>query len=367
MLFFSYAQNLEDVILWRALKHVDNGFYIDVGAHDPDAFSVTKAFHEHGWHGINIEPVGQWYEKLEAARPNDINLAVAAGSERGEITFYEIPDTGLSTFDSKTAERHWKTLNCEIIERKIQVRTLTDICYEYHAAPIHLLKIDVEGAEQSVLDGLDQEQIRPWIIVIEATLPGSQTEIFYHWEPLVVNASYEFAYFDGVNRYYVAAEEAELKSAFYAPPNIFVAFIRERERDALVRAEEALSRSNQLETELGQISLQRDRLEAALNAAHAQIEQLEADLQNAKKGITKLEDEWDAAKEKIDDLNSHAHHWWTVADKLEQQLMVIYVSKSWRITHPLRVAMNGFKRVKVTIALIPHGMKQAVKAIVKAL
>ena len=33
--FVSYAQNFEDVILWRTLKHIYEGFYIDVGAQDP--------------------------------------------------------------------------------------------------------------------------------------------------------------------------------------------------------------------------------------------------------------------------------------------------------------------------------------------
>jgi hypothetical protein len=32
MPFISYAQNYEDVILWRALRHVEKGFYVDVGA-----------------------------------------------------------------------------------------------------------------------------------------------------------------------------------------------------------------------------------------------------------------------------------------------------------------------------------------------
>ena len=35
MRFISYAQNNEDVLLWRALGHVRDGFYIDVGANDP--------------------------------------------------------------------------------------------------------------------------------------------------------------------------------------------------------------------------------------------------------------------------------------------------------------------------------------------
>ena len=54
MTFVSYAQNFEDVMLHRALNHVVRGFYIDVGAADPEALSVTKAFYDNGWHGINV-------------------------------------------------------------------------------------------------------------------------------------------------------------------------------------------------------------------------------------------------------------------------------------------------------------------------
>ena len=53
MRFISYAQNYEDVMLWRALQHIENGFYIDVGAAWPDVDSVTKAFYDKGWRGIN--------------------------------------------------------------------------------------------------------------------------------------------------------------------------------------------------------------------------------------------------------------------------------------------------------------------------
>ena len=65
----SYAQTHEDVLLWRALHNVQHGFYIDVGAHDPTALSVTRAFYEHGWHGINVEPDPQYAEKLRKERP----------------------------------------------------------------------------------------------------------------------------------------------------------------------------------------------------------------------------------------------------------------------------------------------------------
>ena len=57
MTFVSYAQNFEDVLLWRALGHIKNGVYIDVGANSHVEQSVTKVFYDAGWSGINIEPL----------------------------------------------------------------------------------------------------------------------------------------------------------------------------------------------------------------------------------------------------------------------------------------------------------------------
>ena len=55
-MIISYAQNFEDVLLWRALKQVRNGFYIDIGAQHPEHDSVSKLFYDHGWRGVHVEP-----------------------------------------------------------------------------------------------------------------------------------------------------------------------------------------------------------------------------------------------------------------------------------------------------------------------
>jgi hypothetical protein len=97
MPFISYAQNYEDVILWRALRDVEKGFYVDVGAADPQEWSVTRAFYDRGWSGINIEPLDEYFDKLTQARPRDINLRVALGRAAGRRTLHTIAGTGLST------------------------------------------------------------------------------------------------------------------------------------------------------------------------------------------------------------------------------------------------------------------------------
>ena len=94
MTFISYAQNLEDVMLYRALKDVHKGFYIDVGAQDPVFDSVTNAFYERGWRGINIEPLQQWFDRLTAYRPDDINLQLAASSRTAVFASSRSPIPG---------------------------------------------------------------------------------------------------------------------------------------------------------------------------------------------------------------------------------------------------------------------------------
>src|SRR4051812_47472096 len=106
MAFISYAQNYEDVMLWRALRDVEQGFYVDVGAADPDIESVTRAFYERGWSGINVEPFDELFAKLVQARPRDANLKVAVGPEEGVRTLHAFSGTGLSTFDPQISAQH---------------------------------------------------------------------------------------------------------------------------------------------------------------------------------------------------------------------------------------------------------------------
>ncbi len=75
MTFISYAQNYEDVMLWRALKDVSNGFWIDIGAAHPREYSVTRAFSERGWCGVNVEPEPGYAAELRAERPRDVNYS----------------------------------------------------------------------------------------------------------------------------------------------------------------------------------------------------------------------------------------------------------------------------------------------------
>jgi len=222
MTFVSYAQNYEDVILWRALNKIEKGFYVDIGAWDPVHDSVTKAFYDRGWRGINIEPVRHWYDKLVLERPEDINLNIAISDNASNLHMHHVVGTGLSTFDRVLAEKYREEMGFQIQDIIVPAFRLDTILEAHSATDIHFLKVDVEGSEKQVFSSINLKQTRPWIILTEITNLGT-------WEPLLIARDYSFVYFDGLNRFYLANERSELRVAFGTPPNVFDSFVRFRE------------------------------------------------------------------------------------------------------------------------------------------
>jgi len=391
MTFISYAQNCEDVLLWRALGHVKNGFYIDVGANDPVEHSVTKAFYDAGWRGISIEPLPSFHAAFLEQRPRDVNLAIAAGAENGELTLYDVPAVrGWASPEQSVAELH-RSEGHEVAEITVPVRTLAAVCEEHVAGDIHFLKIDVEGFEGEVLRGMDFKRWRPWMLVIEATLPNSRATNHGAWEHMVVGQGYRYAWFDGLNRYYVAEEHADLLAHLDIQPNVFDDYIphhldqawrqidglkaeatqgweraRDMERQAIEQrghTERAVARGAELEREaLNQRALHekaarraeeiaQERALAqqradALAQQHAELEQhaalLRQHLRESEQQVRQVELHAQQVELQVQTLSAQLHEASAWGSDMEQRLLATLSSTSWRITAPLRfIARRG--------------------------
>lgn len=223
--FISHAQNAEDVVLMRGLREVGQGTYVDVGAADPEQDNVTCAFHARGWHGLNIEPDIGAFRRLVRARPRDRNLNVGIGNTRTSMTYHHFPDTGYSTFcDTRAAQLIEAGREHE--PRRVQVITLDEAIRDAGLDRIHFLKIDVEGFERQVLEGIDLTRTRPWIIVIEATRPGTNDLADEAWRDLLTQRGYRRCLFDGINLFFCAEEHPEVAARISFPANILDDFVR---------------------------------------------------------------------------------------------------------------------------------------------
>lgn len=199
MILTSYADNFEDALLWRALGHVQDGFYIDAGAADPERGSLTCALYGQGWRGINIEPAHGLLRRLRVARPADTCLGVALAAAPGQAPFYEVPGSGASTLDAARAAA-LRAAGQPVLQRDVDLSTLDAVCAEHAPDAIHLLHLDTGGGEAELLAGLDLQRWRPWVIVLKRADTAAL--------PALLAARYQLAQADGVNHFYVADERA---------------------------------------------------------------------------------------------------------------------------------------------------------------
>ena len=206
--FISYSPDLEDFILFYLFYDTPRGFYIDVGAHDPNLYSVTKAFYQRKWKGINIDPLPNKYLLFQKFRTRDINLQLGAGNKEGNTTLKLKNDQSSIIFDKN--ENNSQYIN-------ISIKTLSNICKMYVPKNIKIdfCKIDVERAEKLVLLGYDFQNYRPKIFCIESLFNNqTNTSEYEDWENILLNNDYKLGFKYRRNKFYYDKRIIGLKDKF---------------------------------------------------------------------------------------------------------------------------------------------------------
>jgi FkbM family methyltransferase len=223
----SYAQRYEDLHLMRCFSAQATGFYIDIGAGHPVYDNVSFGFYLGGWHGIMVEP-NSWLAQLSAAvRPRDVCVQALVGATEGVATYYLIEHFhGLSTTVESNARAAQQEYGKAAQALPVEMTTLAALCAQHAPSAIDFLKIDVEGAEKEVLSGNDWTRFRPKVVVAEALAPLTLRPAWDDWEPALLEQGYRFAFFDSLNRYYVAEERADLAARLADEPAAFDNVVR---------------------------------------------------------------------------------------------------------------------------------------------
>ncbi len=173
----SWAQGGEDLALLHAFSGQQEGRYIDVGAHHPSRFSVTRHLYQMGWSGVNVDANQDLIDEFNKFRHRDVNLCFAVGPEnKYEFTVFE--ESAISTLDTQWRDKFLSERNK--IQKVVEVagRKLREILDEFEPKKqLDLLTIDAEGSDLQVLQSIDFHTLEknrfPKWLLLETTPPVS--------------------------------------------------------------------------------------------------------------------------------------------------------------------------------------------------
>ena len=165
----AYAQEGEDLILYRIFEQTPPGFYVDIGAHHPRRFSSTYLFYQRGWRGINIDAMPGSMDLFRRIRPRDINLESAISEDGLPKTLLIFSDLALNTFDAERAQEYIAGGYHIVARREVATQTLRDVLRQWlpPGRAIDFMTVDVEGFELQILRSNNWQLFRPTYLLVE--------------------------------------------------------------------------------------------------------------------------------------------------------------------------------------------------------
>ena len=151
------------------------GFYMDIGAYHPFRQSNTAYFWLMGWNGVNVDASPRSIRIFKKIRKTDRNVwsaivdAQTAAREK-TISLYFNPnvDFDLSATcapDEVARRKDWQTEKVEV-----PCDSLANIVNKYapsNNADFHFMNIDIEGFDESALQGMNGWKSKPQVLCVE--------------------------------------------------------------------------------------------------------------------------------------------------------------------------------------------------------
>jgi FkbM family methyltransferase len=144
--------------------HARSGYFVEVGANDPEKWSQTFHLEQLGWSGIVVEPQPQLAAALGDRRRAKVCAVACSSPENAGRTMTLHLAGSHSSFDPMLKVATVRPTGTV----EVPLTTLDRILSENGApTPLDFLAIDVEGHEIEVLQGLDFSRWRPRLILVE--------------------------------------------------------------------------------------------------------------------------------------------------------------------------------------------------------
>ena len=204
-----YSQFREEVIIRYYFRDRRGGFFLDVGAAEPDQETTTHYLaKELGWKGIAIDARAELAPQYAKHRPNTKFFAYFVSDRSdAEETLYH--GANVSSANKDSVKSFVKDPNWEPIPVKVTTITLNDLLAREKVEKIDFLSMDIETYEPQALAGFDIDRYRPDLVCIEAA-PQTQSRILEYFAKHGYRRIDAYLKHDWVNWYFepVAAAKA---------------------------------------------------------------------------------------------------------------------------------------------------------------
>lgn len=168
-----------DLSRWILSQFPDRypGYAADIGASDGVSINSTWLLEkDHDWTVLCVEPNPMFHPAISSIRK--IVEPCACGSKSGQGTLHVNDDnpeaySALQVADHplvrKNAGRRWHDV-------EVPIATLDQLLAHHRFLRLDALCIDVEGAEQDVMNGLDWKRWHPTVVVLESWDHGAHDQ-----------------------------------------------------------------------------------------------------------------------------------------------------------------------------------------------
>ena len=196
-----YGEFGEDVLINRIFKNVEFGKYVDVGCYHPFKGSLTAQLYKKGWSGINIDVSKSSIDLFNLARKKDINLNIAVSNFNGKTRYFEnSPINQQNSLIKKNDSQKMIKINC---------KNLNLILKENKFKKFDYLNVDVEGAEDKVIKGINLKKYSPTLITIENNDLHIQDYIKSEVYKILIKNDYTFIGKIGVTNLFLINQSAK--------------------------------------------------------------------------------------------------------------------------------------------------------------
>lgn len=167
----SYSQAGEDLALEYLVGH-RVGRYLDIGAHHPSRFSVTRRLYDSGWSGVNVDANPRLIRAFHRDRPRDVSLAAFVGvpDSNQSRPLYVFEEHAISTGDPVWRDKFLQEGNRLEQTIEVPVVSLAELMSKHfsNGAPT-VLNVDCEGADEEVLRSGEWSTWRPRVVAVETS------------------------------------------------------------------------------------------------------------------------------------------------------------------------------------------------------